>query len=704
MPQQEPQAGTQSAGLPKLRDDLRLYEDGPASWTLFDPVSDRYFKLDAADHELLSRLDRRQTIEELGERSGRDKDSLLKVLAFLGANGLLESSYGADADLDSRREALKGAALSKWLVHSYLFLDIPLLRPDRLLERCAPPVLKLFNRWTLWTLALTALCGYVSLLPNAERVATAFWASLDFEGLLGYALALVAIKIVHEFAHAFAAKALGIRVRKMGVAFIVFIPRLYTDITDAWRIPDRSKRAVIDGAGILAELIIGGFAAIVWSNAAPGGAISSIAYYVFAIGAINTVFINGNPFIKYDGYYLLMDLIGVDNLYMRGVELARASLRSRLLGMEAPPEPESLRLKGWRRPFMACFAVASIAYRIFLYTSIILIVYLQFTKALGMALFALEAYLMLLRPAMAELKDVMRHRSSIDAKRAWISATAAAALALLLLAPLPWRISMQCELRPASLEALCAKEDGMLLSIDVADGAPAKAGQTVFAQENPFIDWAIRQKSLEAKAAELEIDQASSNRKRINELGSLTKRLEGARGACAEIVRRKGNLQVKAGQDGVAVFFNPHLKPGKWLSAGEPIGELFSTSAVEAIAFAEESDVGSLRAGDSARLLLPGTMKTWKAKVIAVNEVPAKDFVTLSPLLDVAGGSLRTVVSPEERSMRLAKPLYAVRLALPDGAGAPPGRTGVAQVWTFHSPVLELLRLVLSTLQRELAF
>ena len=692
-----------SRRIARLRDDLRIYPADFESWTLFDPVTDRYFKLDASDHALLSRLDRPQTADELAERLAMPRSAILNQLAFLSANGLLESGYGSDFALGAQRERLKGAFLSKWLLQAYLFLDIPLLRPDRFFERSAPFVLGFFNKLTLGVLALISLFGYAMLLPKAERLASTFWNSLDFEGMLGYALALLAIKAVHECAHAYAAKSQGIRVRRMGVAFIVFIPRLYTDITDAWRIPERSRRAIIDGAGIAAELLIGGFMAILWCHSAPGP-LNTIAYYIFAVSAINTVFINGNPFIKYDGYYLLMDLVGIDNLYGRGVDLVRRGFRSLALGMKLPPVPEGQRLTGWRKPFIACFAVSSVAYRLVLYTSIILIVYLQFTKALGMVLFALEAYLLLLRPLLAEFKELSRARGAMNPRSILVSAASLFLLVLLSFAPLPWSVSMQCETRSGLTQTLCAKEDGYLLSLDASDGGRLKKGQMVFIQENPFLDWSCRERALEAKAAERELDQIRSDRKRLQDQPSQLKIMERAKESLAELERRKALLQVKAAQDGLLLLYERHLKPGKWLCAGEPIGELFAPESTEAIAYANESDVGGLRIGDKVDLALAGSVNSHYGRVTAVNAVPMKSPSSFSPLLDLVGGPLKTVSSPEDRSLRLLEPLYIVRLSLDSGVDVPAGRTGVAKVRKFHSPGVDFMRWILSTLQRELSF
>ncbi len=706
-------AAVDAKRIPKLRGDLRLYlsgqdRPGAESWTLFDPVSDRYFKLHDNDHALLSKLDRAQTQDELLSRlksSGMriEWPEVFKSIAFLHSNGLLELDGGADDALAAKRGRIKDAMLSKWLLSAYLFLDIPLFRPDAFFSWSAPLVLKLFNKWSQGALAALSLLGYASLLPRAEALSSFFWNSLDFQGLAGYMLAILAIKAIHECAHAYAAKANGVRVRRMGLAFIVFIPRLYTDITDAWRLPKRSRRAMIDGAGIAAELLIGGFAAMLWSRSAPGP-LNTVAYYVFAVSAISTVFINGNPFIKYDGYYLLMDLTGIDNLYAKGIALVRRNFRLWAFGLKSPEGAESPSISGWRTPFMACFAAASILYRLFLYTSIILIVYLQFTKVLGMALFALEAYLLIIRPLIAECKDIYRYRAMAKRSSVAISAGVLALALLVIFLPFPWNVSMQGESRPARAQTLYAKTDGFLVSLEAEDGQSLKAGQTVFVQSNPFLEWSLKENDLQAKSAELELDQMRSDKKRLGGQEVQSRRMEKAKESAEEIGRRLSTLSVKAELDGVLSIADRRLKPGKWLSAGESIGELFDPASTEIAAYAGESDVAGIRPGDKASIRLQGSLEKFRGRLVSVNEIPSKSPDSLSTLLDIAGGPLQTVRDPEDQSLRLKSPLYMVRIALDNPGAVPVGRSGLVKVTKMQSLGAKAARDTLSALQREFSF
>ncbi len=710
-PSSASEIGKKSIG--RLRGDLKIYPSDPdfsgkETWALFDPVADRYFKADTNDHAILARLNKVQTFDELTERLNgagiqTSQEHIVKFIQFLTQNGLIETAYGADAVYDLQADKIKKAMLSKWLVSAYLFLDIPLLRPDRFFTSTAPHVTKLFNKWTISILVLIALCGYTSILPRLEALSTAFWKSLDFQGIIGYGFAILLIKFVHECSHAYVAKAHGIRVRRMGVAFIVFIPRLYTDITDAWRIPDRTARACIDGAGIASELIIGGFAAIVWSNTVPGLA-NTISFYIFAVSAINTVFINGNPFIKYDGYYLLMDLVGIDNLYMRGVDIVKRGFRRYVFGIGSEKEPTGQRITGWRHPFMSCFAVSSVAYRIFLYTSIILIVYIQFTKIVGIMLFFLEAYLLMYRPLAAEYKDISRMRGSIKKESLQRSLLVLGALVLILFIPLPWTIRMHCETRPVLSQVVYAKEDGFLLSLNVKDGDSVKKGELLLKQENPFLSWGASDWQLQAEMLSRELDQIRVSQKRRSEQEVQLKRLDKAKETGNELARRQAQLAINAAFDGTFVLSDRHLTPGKWLSTGELIGEVFSPEQSEAIAYVPEKDVAKLKDGDKVSVSVNGSMKQFKGKITMINAVPVSIPGALTPILDITGGPLPTVRNPEDQTLRLQNPLYMLRISIDNSSSLPSGRTGTLELRKFYSPGFSAFRLVLSTLQKELAF
>ncbi|MEM9413232.1 MAG: HlyD family efflux transporter periplasmic adaptor subunit, partial [Planctomycetota bacterium] len=127
------------------------------------------------------------------------------------------------------------------------------------------------------------------------------------------ALAWGVVKILHEFGHALACKSIGRDCHEMGIMMLAFVPCLYCNVSDIWMEPNRWKRMLVSFAGIYVEMFIAALCVPLWLISQEGPA-QIFLLSVILIGSINTLFINGNPLLRYDGYYLLSDWMNIPNL------------------------------------------------------------------------------------------------------------------------------------------------------------------------------------------------------------------------------------------------------------------------------------------------------------------------------------------------------------------------------------------------------
>ncbi len=689
-----------------LRGDLELFageadENGQNTWVVFDPVADRYFRVSEKEHHIIGHFNGRKTVAEVAEtlsHAGIDvsKEEVVAVAHFLTQSSLLLPAYSSTEKRLNLLKNMKRKALPSKVAGSYLFLRIPLWKPDRFLSRTAPFIRAIFNRWMILLLALISLVGYMQLIVRWNEVAATVLASFNFAGATRYFLTIVVLKLFHEFAHAYAAKSLGIRVRRMGLAFIVFFPRLYTDVTDSWRIRDRRKRLTIDAAGIVCELLIGGFAAMAWANTGPGLP-NRIAYYVFAVSVISTVLVNGNPFIRYDGYYLLMDLTGIDNLQRRGIGGTVAFLRKYLWGIDTPSSPGS----GWKKGFLIFYGFAAFTYRIFLYTAIILIVYYKFTKVVGMALMVLEVYLLLLKPLINEIRTVSKMKSMIRKRNCLLSILSFSCVLLVLMIPLPWNIVMPGEVRPEEFYMVRAQSGGFVTHVCANGHTEVTEGMCLLSQRNPFLEWEEKRTSLEVELAETELDQLQGASETIAYSRAKEKQLEGLRGALADIRRRKSLLSLASPVSGLFVCYDRDLREGKWLKTGDAVGEVYKPGKARIYAYAMSADVRELAPGDKVKFTINGELGECAGSVLSVSVVADKRFSSPSPLLSSFGGPLE--VMSQRSPLEPGKAYYQV-IIRPDRSTMPVGRTGVVRIRKYSSVAARLLRKVLDVSQKELSF
>ena len=130
------------------------------------------------------------------------------------------------------------------------------------------------------------------------------------EGAVAFAICLAVAKVMHEFGHAFAAVRFGCRVSAMGVAFMIMAPVLYTDVSDTWRLTAR-QRIVVDAAGVAVDFGVACVALFLWAFF-PEGVLKSVCFVMATTGLVLSLGINLNPLMRFDGYHLLSDLLGIE--------------------------------------------------------------------------------------------------------------------------------------------------------------------------------------------------------------------------------------------------------------------------------------------------------------------------------------------------------------------------------------------------------
>ena len=133
---------------------------------------------------------------------------------------------------------------------------------------------------------------------------------------------MVVIKTVHEFGHSFACRRFGGEVHTMGIMFLLFTPIPYMDATASWSFRSRWQRALVGAAGMIVEVFVASLATFVWASTAPG-TIHSLAYNMMFVASVSTVLFNANPLLRFDGYYILSDLLDIPNLHQRSTGLLR---------------------------------------------------------------------------------------------------------------------------------------------------------------------------------------------------------------------------------------------------------------------------------------------------------------------------------------------------------------------------------------------
>ena len=486
--------------LPPLREDLSISPGAPLmngapSWVIYDPIRHRFFQVGQRTIEMISGWSSgtvaRLQFELKTKRALRiGEQEVRAVREFLKSSDLLAESGSGVAKSFDRRAGAQRSSLINWALHRYIFFRVPLLRPNAFLKATWPLVWPLFSRGFVALTAVVLILALYLASRQLSDVQAHFRGAFSLTGAMTYAVALIFVKILHELGHAYQAVARGLRVPVMGVAFIVMFPLLYTDTTDAWRLRKRRDRVMVDLGGIMVELTLAIYSTLLWCFL-PDGPARNAAFAVATVSWVFSLLVNLNPLMRFDGYYLLADSLGIHNLQPRSFAMGKWALREFLFGLGAPP-PE--KLSGRMRVFMVVYSYAVWIYRFFLFLTIALIVYALSFKALGIILFLAEIMFFIATPILREIKVWIDMRERIlRSLRTWGTFVVVTLLGALAVIPMSGRIHVPAVLDEARQQAIYSSIDGRLKEVFVTDGQAVRAGDPLFSFENPELPLQIQQ-------------------------------------------------------------------------------------------------------------------------------------------------------------------------------------------------------------------
>lgn len=697
--------------LPSLRDELLLHSAPPdhhgnPRWTLEDPARNRFFQIGWAEMEMLARwsLGEAQAVADAASAATTldlTAEDVVEFTRFLvGAN--LTQARGAEAMARLAEQAKAGRmGWAKWLLKNYLFVRVPLVRPDPWLSRVLPYLRFLYTPGFFWVTLAAGLTGLLLAGRQWDVFRTTFLHFFTLEGAALAGLTLFLTKVIHELGHAFTAKRHGVRVSSMGVALLVMFPVLYTDTSGAWRLRGRRQRLEIGAAGMGAELALACYATLAWSFL-PDGMLRSAVFMLATTTWLLTLAVNLNPFMRFDGYFLLSDALDMANLQDRSFALGRWRLREALFGLgEAPPEeiPHGLQ-RG-----LIFYAYAVWIYRFFLFLGIALLVYHFFFKLLGIFLFAVEIVWFIGLPIWRELKEWGKRRTALRWNPASLR-TGLLAMLVLVLALLPWNSTVRAPalLRAGQQAALYAPSGAKLLSMP-EQGQKITAGTALFQLVDPELDHRLA--SVERELTRLRwqnsflvMDRASAANLRV-----VRQDYAAAQEKHAALKLEQDRLTIRAPFDGQVADLASPLLPGEWVSDGEWLGTLTAPGAALIEAFVDERDLERLAIGNEATFIAEaGGWDRIPLKVVNLATTATTRLQNVPELASTHGGGIATL--PDTRHGPVPeKAIYRVTLAAADGHQLPLALRGEVHIeGDRQSLALRLLTGAIAVLRREAGF
>ena len=701
---------------PQVRVQRQVYRGVPW-YVLFDPINQRTLRLTPQAWHVVSRMDGSRTLQSLWDdavsalgREAPPQGDLIQLLAQLHeADALLSDALPDMDELQRRRDRHRRETWQRNLLNP-LSIRLRLWDPDAFLARTLPAVSWLFSR-------RGALLWLVLCLP-ALVLAVQHWAALTHGGaekllsantLLTLLVLYPLVKGLHELAHAWAAKAGGAEVHDMGLMFLVFAPMPYVDASGSSAFPDKRRRALVAAAGMLTELLLAALALYVWLTVEPG-MLRSAAYGVMVIGGLSTLLFNGNPLLRYDGYFVLCDLIEAPNLAQRSNQFWAWWVKRRVFGLQQAQPPMATPGERW---WFAFYAPLSLAYRIGITVGIALFLGREYLYA-GLAVGLWGLVVMLVWPLLKGANYVL-NSSELLGKRARPMAITGGLVAALIvgaaLVPAPLTTYAQGVVWPDENAQLRSAQAGFVAQVSLVNGQTVRAGDVAAVIVNDQLatdrDAALAREERQRRTWLQAFAGVGAQREAGH--GRVAAAVQHdewqqAREASAHANDQLQRLAVVAQRAGRVELMRPEDLPGRWLKKGDLLGYVATGEAPTVRVVVTQDDIDLVRASlASIEVRLSGQLaQVLPARLL--REVPGGDDSLPSSALAVEGGGLIVVDGRDPRRPRALSRVFQFDLALPvEAAGALIGERAHVRFVHAHEPLaLQAWRRLRQTLLSQL--
>jgi putative peptide zinc metalloprotease protein len=565
---------------PRLRGQARVCRQrfrGKAWYVVHDPLTNRSHRFSATAWWLASQLDGsckvdlawQRAILKLGDEAP-SQDDVIKLLSQLHAADLLLSDASPDsAELLERRARQRRP---KWIAGllNPLSVRLPLWDPDRFLTLTVQWVAPLISRggllaWLVIVLPALFLAGLHSeeLTGNlADRV-------LSPSSLVSLALVYAVVKMLHELGHGYAVKAGGGEVHEAGVMLLVLAPTPYVDASASSVFRSKWYRAFVGAAGMLTELLVAALSILVWTTVEPG-VVRSIAYHVILVAGISTLLFNANPLLRYDGYYILADLVEIPNLGQRANAHFCALVRRHLL-RDADAIPP-LATPGEARWFLL-YAPAAFVCRAAISLSIALFVANKFFF-LGAMLAIWSLFGLIMVPAFKSLNFLLTSQTLVRKRARAIGTTVGvltAVIAFTAVVPMPSSTTVQAVVWVPEGAEVRAAAAGVVRRAP-GDGLTFLVNQPLLEVEDQVAIANLQQQR--GKVAQMRTQTVldlAEDRARAFQSGEALIR---ETALLDDLEQRVAELVTTATHDGTFIPAQIHSLPGRFVQRGELIGYL----------------------------------------------------------------------------------------------------------------------------------
>lgn len=661
---------------PVLRDSVQIARHryrGQIWYVLRNRLTGRSHRFNTAAYSLVGLMDGRRTVQEIwdfaeaaDQENAPTQEGVLRLLGQLHDSGFIQSDIlPSMAELFRRAQ---GRAVSQWrqTFSNPLSVRIPVGNPDRLLERC--------SRWAAPLIHPLTLCLWLLIVLIAAVMAVQHWTDLTHRltdqlllpsNLLMIWLIYPLMKIMHELGHAVAVKKWGGEVNETGIMLLALTPIPYVDASASSVFPEKRRRITVAAMGMMVELLLASLALFVWLNV-EAGLVSALAYNVMLIGGVSTLVFNGNPLLRYDGYYILADLVEIPNLGQRASQYLSYFFQRYLLAVEGVESPVTAPgEKGW---FLA-YGPMAFCYRILVLVGLIWMVSGRFF-IIGILISLWGTVALFILPAVRSLSRLMEGQRHRRRRLMTLAGGSVAGLGLLIFSlPIPFWTNSQGVIWLPEHAIVRAGTDCEVVEV-LASGKPVvEKGAALLRGSDPLLKTqrSIHQaklKELQARYHALPLRDRVKRRIMLGEIDRI-------KGDLVQTEEKMDKLLVRSPTRGQLVLIDERHLPGCYLQEGDLLGYIIAEHRPTVRTVVNQDDMGLVRGQLSGISIRLSEQPSTSMDATIARIVPAAGHELPSAALGTAGGGVIPIDPSDPQGLRALENHFQLDLSLPEEIASP---------------------------------
>lgn len=658
---------------PRIRSHVRIHRHsfrGEIWFVLQDEAAERTHRFSAAAHHVIGLMNGERTVQQIWEAAcsrlgdaAPTQEDVIRLFGQLHAADAMLCDVPPDTTEMFRR--FERHERMKWRRRFWtpLALRFPLIDPDRFLARTQALVAPLFGWFgaLLWlavvgSAAVLAVSRWTDLTSNiADRV-------LAPENLFALWLIYPVVKALHELGHAYATKRWGGEVHEIGIMLLVLTPVPYVDASSASGFKDKRQRMVVGAAGIAVELFLGALALFVWVSVEPG-VVRTVAFNVMLITGVSTLLFNGNPLLRFDGYYVLSDLLEIPNLGNRANQYLGYLFQRYVFGVKDAKSPA---YTTGERVWMVIYGITSFFYRMFI--TFVIIVFIAgrfFFVGVLLALWALVTQVLV--PIGKSLSFLFRSPNLGRQRGRAVSLSlvlVGVLAALVFVMPVPsWTRAEGVIWLPEETQAR-AGADGFIVEILAQPDSEVVRGQPLMRAEEPFL--AARVAVYQAQLEELQVRYDAMITVDRAQAQAVREQLVAAAANLRRAREREEELVVRSPAAGRFVVPNPGDLPGRYVTKGQLVGYVVASKQVTARVVVPQDDIGMVRLSTRKVDVM---LSAWGSEPLigtVGREVPGASQRLPTAVLGSAAGGPIAVDPRDQQGVTALRQTFQLEVSLPE--------------------------------------